>query len=139
MTTPNRSFLRPVLNRSLAVALACSFGIPLLPIQAVGAPAMGTLSPLDDHLQPVPMTSSVDKADGDNGPYVLTLKNTSNDSIRASGTVQLSVASHGDKKTRDIAEHVVGRAEVWTIPGLSAGDKVTITAEGYSPLVIPVP
>ena len=85
------------------------------------------------------MSSSVDKADGDNGPYVLSLKNTSGDSIRASGTVQLSVASHGDKKTRDIPEHVVGRAEVWAINGLAAGDKVTIVAQGYSPLEISIP
>ena len=139
MISPNLSILRTVLNRASLVALACSLGIALLPLPAMRAADAASLAPLDDHLQPVPLASSVDKADGDNGPYVLSLKNTSGDSIRASGTVQLSVASHGDKKTRDIPEHVVGRAEVWTINGLAAGDKVTIMAQGYSPLEVSIP
>ena len=127
------------MNAAASIALGVTLSLALLPIPSAKATDSAVMLPLDDHLQPVPMTSSIDKADGENGPYVLSLKNTSGDSIRASGTIQLSVASHGDKKTRDIAEHVVGRAEVWTIPGLAAGDKVTIMAQGFAPLEISVP
>lgn len=139
MNYSNVSVLRSVLNRAAPVALALSLALAFFPIPAAKAAEAAAMRPLDDQLQPVPLTPSVDKADGENGPYVLSLKNSSGDSIRASGTVQLSVASHGDKKTRDIPEHVVGRAEVWAISGLAAGDKVTIMAQGFAPLVVAIP
>jgi hypothetical protein len=139
MNQSNPYRIRLVLNAAASVAAAFTLGLFLLPAPCARASGAADLIPLDDHLQPVPMTSSVDKGDGENGPYVLSLKNTSGDSLRATATVQLSVASNGDKKTRDIGENVVGRAEVWTIPGLAAGDKVTIFVQGYSPLEISIP
>jgi hypothetical protein len=53
--------------------------------------------------------------------------------------VLLSPGSNPNSKTRDIPEHVVSRAETWTIFGLSVGDRVTIEAGGFAPLVVTVP
>jgi hypothetical protein len=131
--------IRPALSRVAAIALGCALGLALVQPPAMKAADSAALRPLDDKLPALPLTAAFDKADGDNGPYVLSLKNTSADSIKASGSVLLSVASHADKKTKDIPEHVVGRAEVWTIPGLATGDKVTIVADGFAPLELTVP
>jgi len=121
------------------IALGFALGLAVFPATAARAADAAALRPLDNPLPSLPFTATFDKADGDSGPYVLSLKNTSGGPIKASGTVFLSVASHGDKKTRDIAEHVTGPAEVWTVPGLAATDKVTITADGFSPLELTVP
>jgi hypothetical protein len=122
-----------------AIALSCAFGLALIQVPAMRAADSTVMRPLDDKLPSLPFAATFDKGDGDNGPYILSLKNTSGDSIKASGSVLLSVAVHNNAKTRDIPEHTVGRDEVWTIPGLAAGDKVTIAASGFSPLELTVP
>jgi hypothetical protein len=143
MSLQNMNFsnasIRPAARRAAMIALGCALGLVFFQIPTIKAADSVALRPLDDKLPDLPLTGSFDKADGDNGPYVLNLKNTSGDSIRASGTVYLSVASHGDKKSRDIPEHVVARGEVWTLTGLAAGDKVTISAAGYAPLELTAP
>jgi hypothetical protein len=85
------------------------------------------------------LTGSFEKEDGVNGPYGLVLKNTSGNPIRASGRVFLNVGSDASRKTRDIPEHIVERAETWTIYGLSSGDRVTIEADGFTPVALTVP
>lgn len=97
------------------------------------------LRPLDDSLPALPLTATFEKADGVNGPYAVTLRNTSGNSIRASGSVSLNVGSTADRKIRDIPEHVVERAETWSIYGLSTGDRVTIEADGFASLALTVP
>ena len=135
----NTSSVRPALGSFAAIALGFSLALTLAQAPAMKAAGSVALRPLDDALPALPLTATFDKGDGDNGPYILSLKNTSGDPIKASGTVALSVASHADKKTRDIPEHVVERGETWTIPGLASGDKVTITAAGVAPLELTVP
>jgi hypothetical protein len=139
MTFPNFSSLRSAPGKIASIAMGCALVLSLASASATRAADSATLRSLDDKLANLPLTASFDKADGDNGPYVLSLKNTSGDSIKVSGSVLLSVMSHNNSKTRDIPEHVVGRAEVWTIPGLAAGDKVTLMASGFTPLELTVP
>jgi hypothetical protein len=133
----NLSFAPKILRP--AAAAACLLGFALFHGTLASSSAAPALVALDDKLPDLPFTSDFSKGDGDNGPNVLTLKNTGNADIRASGTVALAVASHGDRKTKDIPEKVVGRDESWTITSLASGDKVTITADGYAPLVLMVP
>jgi hypothetical protein len=137
-STAFRAF--PALGRSAVIALGCIFGLPTILVPATGANESGAaLRPMDDSLPALPLTGTFEKEDGDNGPYGLTLKNTSGNSIKASGIVLLNVGSNAYSKTKEVPEHVVARAETWTIYGLSTGDRVTIEADGFAPLTLTVP
>jgi hypothetical protein len=88
----------------------------------------------------LPLTATFDKVVGaEKGPYVLKLKNDSKDAMRVSAKILLSVAFHMGSKHWDLPEHVIDPGQVWSIPDLSAGDKVTITAQGFAPLELVVP
>lgn len=137
-STPSRAYR--AFGRATVIALGCAFSLAIVHVPASRAGESGAaLRPLDDSLPALPLTATFEKADGDNGPYALTLRNTSGNSIRASGSVLLNVGSNAYRKTRDIPEHVVDRAETWTIYGLSTGDRVTIEADGFAPLALTVP
>jgi hypothetical protein len=126
----------PALGRSAVITLACIFGLPTILVPATRADESGAaLRPLDDSLPALPLTGTFEKEDGDNGPFGLVLKNTSGNPIKASGVLISSV----DSKAREIPEHLVERAETWTLYGLSSGDKVTIRAGGFAPLTLTVP
>ena len=122
-----------------ALALAGSIlGLASFPAPAAGADGIGAaLTRLDDSLPALPFTSDFEKEDGDNGPYGLTLKNTSGNAIKVNVVVLPNAGSGGNK--RDIPEHLVGREESWTIYGLSTGDRVTVEAGGFAPLALTVP
>ncbi len=130
---------RPSPSKSMLLALGCALGCTLLALPAVKAAESATLQPLAD--KALPLTATFEKATGkDTGPqYVLKLKNDSMDAIKASAKVQLSVVVHSSDKTRDVPEHVIAAGETWTIGELSATDKVTVTAAGYTPLELTVP
>jgi hypothetical protein len=120
--------------------LGCIFSLATVLVPATRAGESGAaLWRLDDSLPALPLTGNIEKEDGDNGPYGLTLKNTSGNSIKASGIVHLNVGSNAFGKTREVPEHVIGQAEAWTIYGLSSGDRVTIEADGFAPLALTVP
>jgi len=89
----------------------------------------------------LPLTASFEKAPPgeDGGPYALKLKNTSSAAVTVSATVDLSVASHNRAKTRQVAAMTIEAGKVGTIADLGAHDKVTLTADGYPPMVIVVP
>ena len=98
MTIPrfiNRSIpsrARPSFGRAAVVALGCAFSLAVVHAPASRAGEAGAaLRPLDDHLPALPLTGTFQKEDGDNGPYGLSLKNTSANSIRASGSVLLNI------------------------------------------------
>jgi len=128
------------LRRVIVVALGCAFSCACVHLQAsstdVGGPR---LLSMDNQIQVLPFTATFSKADGDNGPFGLTLRNTSGNSIRASASVSLNAGPNADGKVREIPGHVVDRAETWTIYGLSTGDRVTVQADGYSALNLTVP
>jgi hypothetical protein len=126
----------PTLCRAAVIASGCFFSVGTVLVPATRAGESGSeLRRLDDSLPALPLTADFEKEDGDNGPYGLTLKNTSGNPIKASGVVVLSV----DNKAREIPEHLIERAETWTLYALSSGDKVTIQAGGFAPLALTVP
>jgi hypothetical protein len=119
-------------------SLGCAFYIAQVP----SARASGTaaLVAMDDKAPSLPLTASFDKvADADTGPYILSLKNTSNAEVKVSAKILLSVYFHDDRRSRDIPEHAIGPGEVWTINHLAAADKVTVSAAGFAPLELTVP
>jgi hypothetical protein len=95
---------------------------------------------LDDKAPALPLTVSYDKVSGtEDPPYVLKLKNVSKDPITVSAKVSPSVTFHAVEKTRDVPAHTIDAGQEWSIPGLAASDKVTVTAPGYAPLELTVP
>lgn len=130
----------PAFAGAAGIALGCIFSLATVLVPATRAGQSGAeLRRLDDSLPALPLAADFEKEDGDNGPYGLTLKNTSGNPIKATAIVLLNVGSDIHGKTREIPEHLVARAETWTIYGLSTGDKVTIEAGGFAPLVLTVP
>jgi hypothetical protein len=120
--------------------LGCFFSLATVLVPATRAGEGGAeLRRLDDSLPALPLAATFEKEDGDNGPFGLTLKNTSGNPIKASGVLTLNLGPGAVTKTRDIPEHMIERAETWTIYGLSSGDKVTIVADGFAPLALTVP
>lgn len=73
------------------------------------------------------------------GPYVLTLKNTSEQPLKISGQVLLAVAFHATDKARAIAEETIAPGKSLKISDLASADKVTIKVEGYDTLELVVP
>ncbi len=119
-----------------AIAFACTF-VQVPSARASGSAALGAM---DDKAPSLPLDPSFEKvADAENGPYVLSLKNTSKDEVKVTAKVLLSVYFHDDLRSRNIPEHAVGAGEVWTINHLAAQDKVTLSAKGFAPLELTVP
>jgi hypothetical protein len=130
--------LRSAFLGAILAALACAFAFVQIP--SAHASNAGALNPMDDKAPSLPLTPSFEKvADAETGPYILSLKNTSDAEIRASAKVLLSVYFHDDLKSRSIPEHAIAPGEVWTINHLAAADKVTVTAKGFAPLELTVP
>jgi hypothetical protein len=141
MHTMTHSHIRTLklIARTALASLGCAFAFTLLPVPSANASDVPALKALDDKAPSLPLTASFAKTEGEDGPYVLSLKNTSDNSIKVSGKVLLSVFFHADSKSRAIPEHAVDAGQVWTIPGLAANDKVILTATGFAPLELTVP
>jgi hypothetical protein len=137
----NPTHSRPVslLVRTALVALGCSFTFTQVSVPSAKAADVAAFKALDDKAPSLPLTASFAKTEGEDGPYVLSLKNTSYNSIKVSGKVLLSVFFHADSKSRTIPEHAIDAGQVWTVPGLAANDKVILTASGFAPLELTVP
>jgi hypothetical protein len=137
MNASSHSPLRLASVRSALVALSCAFAFAFAQAPAARADT-ATLRPMDDKAPSLPLTATFEKADADTGPYVLNLKNTSDGALKVTAKVLLSVYFHADSKSRNLPEHAIDPGQVWTITGLAANDKVTVSASGYAPLELTV-
>jgi hypothetical protein len=137
MITTNSPFARSAIRRTALLAFGCALSFALAQNPSLNAAA---LRPLADMAPALPLTPTFVKGDpGDNGPYTLSLLNTSKDSIKVTAKVLLSVSSHAESKARNIPEHAIDPGQVWIITDLAAGDEVNLTADGYAPLELTVP
>lgn len=128
---------RSNLFRTALAAVGCALALAQSPsAQAAGGT---TLTALDDKAPSLPLTSSFAKSDGEDGPYILSLKNTSDSSVKVSVKILLSVYFHADSKAKLIPEHSIDAGQVWTVTGLAANDKVTVSDTGFAPLELTVP
>ena len=50
-----------------------------------------------------------------------------------------SVVFHADAKVKTLPTHALDAGQIWTIKDLSAGDKLSISADGFSKLELTVP
>src|ERR1017187_8762579 len=133
--TMNTSSARSTIGRTALIALACAFSLAIAQSPMAKAGDTAALRPLDDKAPSLPLTASFEKgSDPSVGPYILNLKNVSNDSIKVSVKILLSVTFHANTKDRNITDHVIDPGQVWAITYLAAADKVTIPAEGFAPL-----
>jgi hypothetical protein len=138
MNTSTTPYLSRIL-RTACAALGCAFAVIMVQGPSARGAGAADFKALDDKAPALPLTSSFAKSDGEDGPYVLSLKNTSDSSVKVTAKILLSVYFHADSKAKNIPEHSVDAGQVWTIPGLAAGDKVTIMGEGFAPLDLTVP
>jgi hypothetical protein len=129
---------RSILRASL-FALGSAVALALVHLPSARAADAAALTALDDKAPSLPLTATFAKSDGEDGPYVLSLKNTSDSSVKVSAKVLLSVYFHADSKARNIPEHSIDAGQVWTILGLAANDKVSISGTGFAPLELTVP
>ena len=133
----NKSHL--LLLRSSTIALGCAFGLALFlaPAARADAPAM---QPMADKAAALPVTATFENvtADGVNG-YALNLKNVSSDTLKLNVTITPSVVFHADAKVKTLPAYVLEAGQVWTIKDLVAGDKLSISADGFSKLDLTVP
>lgn len=129
-----------VLRTAAKIASACAVVFALVQTPVVFASDALSLRQMDDKAPALPLSATFTKnASSDAGPYVLTLLNTGKSTLTVSGKVQLAVQSHAGLKTRDIPSHAIEAGKDWAISDLSAGDKVTLTADSYAPLELTVP
>jgi hypothetical protein len=111
--------------------MALALGLVLL-----GAPALRAA----DAAPALPVTTSFEKVTGAEGaPYVLTIKNTSQDSLTVTAKVLLSVTFHAENKARNLPAQTIDAGKEWKISDLSADDKVILSAPGFATLEVTVP
>ena len=140
MSISKTSSVRPAACRTALFAFGCALSLAL-----VQTPALKAADPAAPQAPAVkapslPVTATFEKVAGaERGPYVLKLKNVSQDTLKVTAKILLSVAFHMGSKHWDLPEHAIDPGQVWSIPDLSAGDKITLTAEGFAPLELTVP
>jgi hypothetical protein len=125
------------LRAGALLALGFALVVTLVPTPALRA--QDTAAQPAANLPSLPFSASFAKAAGaEDAPYVLTLKNESASPITASAKVLLAVAFHADSKARAVPSQVVAPGATWTISDLAKGDRVTVSADGFAPLVLSV-
>ena len=107
-----------------------------LGLAVLGAPALRAA----DAAPALPVTTKFDKVAGAEGaPYVLTVTNTSPDTLTVTAKVLLSVTFHAENKARNLPAQGIEAGKEWKISDLSADDKVILSAPGFAPLEVTVP
>jgi hypothetical protein len=140
MSISNTSSTRSAACRTALIALGCACSLAIVQMPALKAADPAAWQPLADKAPSLPLTATFEKVTGaERGPYVLKLKNVSQDTLKVTAKILLSVAFHMGSKHWDLPEHAIDPGQVWSIPDLSAGDKVTLTAQGFAPLELVVP
>lgn len=121
------------------LALGVALSLTLVPVATLTAASTDLMQPLaEKSMKSLPLTHTLAKVDGENGPHTLKLTNTSKESLKLNVKILLSVYSHASDKAKVLPEHTLEAGKDWTITQLAALDKVIITAEGHAPLELEV-
>ena len=132
----SRSLRSVLIGSSLALSTFLSVGAIATRADSAAPAAAATA---DSSQASGPIVASFDKStDADKGPYILTLKNNGDHTIKVTVEIQASAASHNDAKNKT-KKHSIKAGQAWTVSNLAAGDKVNVTADGVSPLALTVP
>jgi len=140
MNNPSTNSPRSAFRRSSLFTLVCVLGLALAPFQILRAADAPTTPPATVKAAVLPLTATFEKVTGgENGPFVLKLKNTSDHAVMVSAKILLSVVMHADTKARHVPEHAIEAGQTWSIPDLAAADKVILTAKNFAPMEVVVP
>lgn len=123
---------RATFGRSFVLVVAFALGFALNIASA--APQQ-----VADTKASAPVTVAFEKAAGDDGPYLMTVKNTSSDALTVQISVHQSVKSHNRPMDVNHPEETIAAGGSTTVKGLAALDKVKISAKGYSAMELVVP
>jgi hypothetical protein len=123
------------LFRQSALVLGVLFSLTLGAAAAVDQPSVTSRA---DKPAAVPVAATFAKAEGDKGPYVLTLKSTSATTLKVNVVVAESIKSHAKPGQRK-NDYTIEAGKSATVEALAAHDKVTVSAEGFAPLELTVP
>jgi len=124
------------------LVLACALGLTMMSVPVLNAADAAILQPVADKApaRPLPLTATFEKVTGtESAPFVLKLKNNSQEALKVSGRVLLSVVHHAMDKARPIPEQSVEAGQIMTIKDLSSDDKVVLTAPDFAQLELTVP
>ena len=86
----------------------------------------------------LPVAGTFTKTEGEKGPYVLALKNTSATALKVHVVVAESVKSHAKPGERK-SDYTIDAGKSVSVETLAAHDKVTVSADGFAPLELTVP
>jgi hypothetical protein len=96
-------------------------------------------TPAEKPALPLKVTFERDTSGKNEAPMVVHLANESKQELTVSAHIELSVVVHNRPKTRDVPAQKVPVAGAMTIENLAPEDKITLSAEGYAPMVVVVP
>jgi len=125
----------PNLFRFSALLLGVLFSLTL---GASAAADHSSITPRADKPAALPVAATFAKTEGDKGPYVLSLKNTSAAALKVGVVVVESVKFHAKSGERK-HDYTIDAGKSVAVEGLAAQDKVTVSAEGFAPLELIVP
>ena len=97
------------------------------------------MQPMAAQAPSLPLSATFEKVSGvETAPYVLTLKNDSEKTVKASAKVLLAIAFHAESKARAVPAQDIEPGKTWKIADLSAGDRVVVSGEGFATLELTV-
>ncbi len=127
-----------VRTRGLVLTIAATaLALATIPATAQADKPSPTLA--ETAVMPLKASFEKDTSGKNEAPMVLHLKNESSKAITVSAEIELSVVVHNRPKSRSVAAQTVAAGAVLTIDNLAPDDKLTLSAEGYAPLVVVVP
>lgn len=87
---------------------------------------------------PVTATFAKNPAVTTEGPYVMTLTNTTDHAVTVSVHVDEDVTAHNRPKARDLGPQEIAAGQDWKVDNLAAQDRVTVTGDGLEPMKLTV-
>lgn len=133
--------VRPAIRRIARLLLGATLLATIAALPSAKADPSPALTALADKGPALPVATafSKDTSGKTEGPYVLTLTNTSRESLKLHVKIDESVLVHNRANTRKLPAHELAAGAEWKIDDLAAGDKITIHSKGFAPLELTVP
>ena len=129
-------FSSPALPRRAAAVLLCSlFALMTTSWSFAADQADGAALPA----MPVSTAFGMGTPGDNGGPYALTLKNTSNETLTVQGTIFWSVSSHNRAQTLTVGPKTLAPGASWTINDLAVEDRIVIQALGFTKIELKTP
>lgn len=87
---------------------------------------------------PVSATFEKNAAATTEGPYVMTLTNTTSKAVKVTVHVDEDVTTHNRPKARDLGPQEIAANGNWKVDNLAAGDRVTVSGDGFEAMKLTV-